>query len=105
MEKIAKNIAWIIATILLSIVFLSNLFFTAKIDIYEIVTVNYSSFLSMLICLVIVALISFISNKIEKKCSTKIKIILLILVLAACFIFQILWINVRKAKHTGAHPC
>lgn len=100
MEKIAKNIAWIIATILLSIVFLSNLFFTAKIDIYEIVTVNYSSFLSMLICLVIVALISFISNKIEKKCSTKIKIILLILVLAACFIFQILWINVRKAK-----PC
>jgi hypothetical protein len=100
MEKVAKNIAWIIATILLSIVFLSNIFFISKLNIYEIISINYHSTASMLVCMIVIIAITFLSEKIEKKHDKKAKKIFLIVLLAVYLIFQILWINTRQAT-----PC
>lgn len=97
MNKICKGIIWRIALVLLIIVFMLNLIFTAHIDEYEFLKININN-INIIISIIFAVGIYVISYMLEKNKLSKIsKGIICAIIILVYLVMQIVWINCRAS--------
>ena len=103
MEKFIKNVIIIIAFLLCTIVFLSNLIFTSTVsyDLVENVSYKYISIISAIVVIIVIIGIISVSEAIKDKWKSKLTIKKKRIILATIFILyviiQIFWIFIRNS--------
>lgn len=101
LKNIIEKLIIIITIVTLSIVLLSNIFFTSEIenDVTEVVNINKTTVISFGIACIIILVIVLVCMYIKKdKISKKLKIVLLSAIIIAYAIINVLWINTTKGE-------
>lgn len=101
LNKIAKKVFVIAGIFFTALVFLINLFYISKINIYEYVSTNLYSAIGVVCCAIIIwglVLISQFLKKFFANLKMWEKVLLLIALLTLYVVVQIEWINVREAN-------